>query len=754
MPQKGVAWIRTGGRYIMGWNYDFCMASAVILLMLLIYNCCLVRRWGFTRKLYIFLLVLSFGCCITDMFSGMVLMRKYKDNIFINYLGEIAYYSLQHAIPCCYFVYITVISKKMDFISRKIIAWLIPGMIEQVLIYTTPFTGWMFIYNEEGYSRGPYMWVLIIGTAFYIILGLCSVIKEGKEIEKRYIVAASIFIIIPAFAVFIQMMYIDLVLISSSIALSCLLMQFILQTPQMIYEVNEKEREARYAAEEANRAKSTFLANMSHEIRTPMNAICGMADILERSNIPPHEMEYVQTIQVAAKNLLGIINNILDFSKVDAGKMVLCHDTYRIDEMLRGVENIIASRVYSKSINFEIDIKPGIPLYLKGDKTKIHQILINILGNAVKFTEHGRIKLYAGWELLPGGKVNLIFEVSDTGIGIKEEDLPRLFNQFSQVDTVRNRMIKGTGLGLALSRGIARHMGGDITVTSEYGKGSTFTINIEQEIAENNDSVTLIPDEYIVLIYEKDYNDRQALAHILDETGVKNEFIKESGIINYSLFQNYTQPKKIFLYNYEQLNIPDIKLPADVNSVALLEYFAVIKKGDMVYNYIKKPYDIFKVYDALFNNKPHYFKKWTKNNIIVKNAHVAVVDDNRVNLKVAVTQLMEWKIFAETFTSGQALLKALERGRRYDIIFMDHIMPEMDGIETTTRIRRMDGEYFKKVPIVALTANAVEDAMDEYSKAGMDDCIFKPFNLEQIEEKLARYLPEEKVEFKNNNSSF
>jgi len=746
--------IRTGGRYYMGWNYDFCIASALVLLMLVIYNCCVGRKWVFTRKLYILLLILSFGCCVTDMFSGMVLMQKYKDNIFINYVGEIAYYSVQHAIPCCYFVYITVISKKMDSISRGIVLCLIPGIIEQIMIYTTPVTGWMFIYNEEGYSRGPYMWILIVGTAFYIILGFCSVISEGKEIEKRYIVAASMFIILPAFAVFIQMMRIDLVLISSSIALSCLLMQFILQTPQMIYEVNEEEREARYAAEEANRAKSTFLANMSHEIRTPMNAICGMADMLERSNIPPHEMEYVQTIQVAAKNLLGIINNILDFSKIDAGKMLLCHDTYRIDEMLRGVENIIASRVYGKSINFEIDIKPGIPLYLKGDKTKIHQILINILGNAAKFTEHGKIKLYAGWELLPGNKVNLIFEVSDTGIGIKEEDLPKLFNQFSQVDTVRNRMITGTGLGLALSRGIARHMGGDITVTSEYGKGSTFTINMEQEIAENNDSVTLVPGDYIVLIYEKDYNDRQNLAHIFDEMRVKNEFIEESGTINYSLFEVYTQPKKIFLYNYEQLGMSDIKLPADVNSVALLEYFAVIKKGDMVYNYIKKPYDIFKVYDALFNNKPHYFKKWNKNNIIISNAHVAVVDDNRVNLKVAVTQLMEWKIFAETFTSGQALLKALERGRQYDIIFMDHIMPEMDGIETTIRIRGMDGDYFKKVPIIALTANAVEGAMDEYRKAGMDDCIFKPFNLEQIEEKLARYLPEEKVKFKNSNSSF
>ncbi len=738
----------------MDCNYDFCIASALVLFLLVIYNFYIVHSLKFIRKVYLLLLILSFGCCVADILFGMVLMKKFSDNILLDYAGGILYFSLQCAIPCCYFVYITIVCKKMDFISKKTVIWLVPGIVMQVLVYTTFLTGWIFTYNKDGYNRGPFMWVLVIISALYLVLGLCSVLSEGENIGKRYKIVSVVFILIPACAVFIQAIHTDLVLSSSSMALSCLLMQFILQTPQMICEVNEKEIEARRAAEEANRAKSTFLANMSHEIRTPMNAICGMADMLERSNIPPHEMEYVQTIQVAARNLLGIINNILDFSKVDAGKFELCNVHYRLDEMLRGVENIIASRVYTKNIKFEIDIKPGIPIYLNGDKTKIHQVLINILGNAAKFTEHGKIQLYTGWEQLSGGKVKLIFQVTDTGIGIREEDLPKLFNQFSQVDTKRNCNIKGTGLGLALSRGIARYMGGDITVTSEYGSGSTFTVTIEQEIVKYPDNKQQALDGYIVLVYEEDYNDRQNLSYILDEMGVKNEFIESADGINYSIFDGYSQEKRIFLYNYEQMQASDIKLPADVNIVALLEYSAVIKKGDIVYNYIKKPFDIFKVYDALFNNRPLYYKKWSKNNIVVSNAHIAVVDDNRVNLKVAVTQLKEWNIFAETFTSGQGLLRALEKGRKYDIIFMDHIMPGMDGIETAINIRSMEGEYFKKVPVIALTANAIDGVMEEYRKAGMDSCLFKPFSLGQIEEKLAEFLPEEKVKFKNSSKGF
>lgn len=730
----------------MGWNYDFCIASVLVLLILVIYNGWIIENKNFTMKMYIFLLILSCASCVTDMFSGMVLMRKFKDIIWVNYLGEMFYYSTQHAIPCCYFVYITLISKKINYISGSMIKWLIPGAIEQVLIYTTHLTGWMFVYDENGYHRGPFMWILIVGTGFYLTLGLLSVLSERRNIEKRYRVVSVIFLVVPAFAVAIQMLHIDLILISASIAISCLIMQLILQNPRMIYEVNEKEIEARLAAEEANRAKSTFLANMSHEIRTPMNAICGMADILAGCDIEPQEMDYVQTIQTASKNLLDIINEILDFSKVDAGKLELCPVNYRLDEMLRDVENITAARIYGKNIDFEIYVKAGVPVSMNGDSTKIHQILVNILGNAAKYTEKGTIVLDVDWLSLSDNKVRLIFRVSDTGIGIREEDISKLFIQFSQVDTVRNRKIGGTGLGLALSKGIARLMNGDIDVTSEYGKGSTFTINIEQDVLkyETHDSSKF--NKYIAFIYEENLGSRQHLASILSQIGLEYVLVDTANQVDYSIFEKYRQENKIFLYNYRQFARLGKKPPDGIKSVALIEYNEIVQKSDEFKNYIRKPYDIFKVFDALFSDKQSKLDTKHIQKAIMKNVHIAIVDDNKVNLKVAATQLREWKVFAETFSSGGAIIKALERGRQYDIIFMDHMMPELDGIETTAIIRAMDGEYFKNVPIIALTANAIRGVQKEYEEAGMNDCLFKPVQMEQLEEKLIAYLPEEKVE--------
>lgn len=732
----------------MNWNYDFCMASAVVLFVLIVYNYSAIEIKGITRKLYVYLLILSCACCITDMFSGMFLMQRLKNVIWINYIGEILYYSVQHAIPCCYFIYITVISRNLNVIDKRLLKCLIPGIIEQFLIYTTPLTGWMFTYDENGYARGPFMWILIVGTAFYLLLGFLGIMADRKNIERRYKVVSVIFLLLPAAAVVVQIMHIELILISSSIALSCLIMQLILQNTSIINEVNEKEIQARQVAEDANRAKSTFLANMSHEIRTPMNAICGMADILERSDIRPHEMEYVQTIQVAAKNLLGIIDDILDFSKVDAGKLDLCIVDYRIDEMLRNVENIIAARVYGKNIKFEINVKAGVPLYLNGDSAKIQQILINILGNAVKFTETGKIVLHVDWLGLPDEKVNIIFRITDTGIGIKKEDMEKLFNQFSQVDAMRNRKKGGTGLGLALSKGIANLMNGDITVVSEYGIGSTFTVNIEQKVTKCVEHHPELLKDYIVIIYEEDYDSRWHIIRILEQIGVKTVFIESSDRITYSEFAKYQQPKKIFLYNYDQLEALEIDIPDGVSAVAMIEYYAIMKKDKTIDAYIRKPYDIFKVYNTLFDNQSDVLKNRHKENIVITNVRAAVVDDNRVNLKVAATQLMEWKVLPETFTSGQAVLKALERGRQYDIIFMDHMMPELDGVETTIRIRAMEGNYFKNVPIIALTANAVEGVEREYKEAGMNDWLFKPIRLEQLRDKLIKYLPKEKVEVK------
>jgi len=730
----------------MDWNYDFCMVAATVLFILIVYNCIGAKQKDFLKKLYIFLLSLSLACCITDMFSGMVLMREFKDAIWVNYIGEILYYSTQHAIPCCYFAYIVLVSREENSFDRNLVKWLVPGILEQVLIYTTPFTGWMFIYDADGYRRGPFMWVLIAGTAFYFLLAVIMVMKEGGKINKRYRIVTVSFVILPSIAVVIQIIRIDLILISCSIAMDCLIMQLILQNQRIIQEENIKEIEARLNAEKENRAKSTFLANMSHEIRTPMNAICAMADILEKCELPPHEMEYVRTIQVSAKNLLGIINNILDFSKVDAGKYELCLVRYRIDELLRNVGNIIAARAYSKNLGFEINVKPKVPLFLNGDSIKIQQVLVNILGNAVKYTEHGKITLDVSCEPRDGGKTYLIFKVSDTGIGIKEEDMPKLFNQFSQVDTFRNRKVTGTGLGLALSRGIANLMDGGITVSSEYGKGSVFTVFIEQQVAEYaNDEPAGLDDIYIIFLYEEDEDDREHMVRILNQIGVNCIVLNSTGSIDPDEFKKYEQKRKIFMYNYEQFTLLGAGLPEEARPVALVGYYTLIKKEDKVDTYIRKPYDIFKVYNTLFGKKQDNIKDMQKKKTVINNVVVAVADDNKVNLKVAVTQLKEFNITAETFSSGKSLLRALERGRKYDIIFLDHMMPELDGIETATRIRDMEGDYFRNVPVIALTANAVEGAIDEYKKAGMNDCLFKPVRPGQLENMLAEYLPQNKI---------
>ncbi len=731
----------------MTWNYDFCMASSVVVFILIIYNLYIIKEHGRVGRLYMWLLVMSWLCGVTDMVSGLFLMRSLKDVIWINNLGLVVYNVIQNAIPSVYFIYIIMVSKYTDKLDRRIIKWLVPGFAVQLIICISPFTNLLFTYDKNGYSRGCLIWVPILVASMYIILGHIVVCKGDRDGKTRYRLISAVFIVLFVVAVAIQMMNGKLILISSAVSISCLIMQLALQNSRMIYAANEKEIIARQVAEEASLAKSTFLANMTHEIRTPMNAICGMADILERCDLPEHETDYVQTIQVAGKNLLGIIDNILDFSKVDAGKLSLIAVDYRIDKLLAGVENIIAARVYGKGIKFEIYVKEGIPIYLHGDCDRIHQILINILGNAVKFTEQGKIILNVDWEEIQDNRVKLIFCVSDTGIGIRQEDMHKLFNQFSQVDTMRNRKIEGTGLGLALSKGLANLMNGDITVSSDYGKGSKFTINIEQEIVEQAEQDADIFRDYVVFVYEQDADSRHHIISILNQIGVECVVFESKENINSEEFEKYGIKNKILLYSYEDIEDINILVPNNIIAVALIEYYTIVKKEVNNGKYIRKPFDIFKVYNELFSNiSVKAEKKIKKENVDMNNVRVAVVDDNMVNLKVAATQLMAWNVLPEVFTGGQAIIKALERGRQYDVIFMDYMMPEMDGVETTMKIRAMEGKYFQTVPIIALTANAVEGIEREYKQAGMDDCLFKPINIEILLDKLIKHLPEGKVE--------
>jgi len=743
-----------GGRMF---NYDFYIASIVVLAVLIAYYSTMKTTRDLEAKMYGLFLGGCFVACVTDVISGGVFMVYFPDNVPLNYLAQMVSCSSLHLLPMVYFYYMAVLSRKFKKIPGKFYLWGIFGMIEQVLIYTTPLTGWIFTYSvEEKYARGPLMWILVAVAIFYILNASMEIFLHEKQQGGRYQFITLIFVLCTLVCMIIQMWDEYYVLLGAAAAVNCLIMQLTLYNPRLVEEANEKEIEARKEAEEANRAKSSFLANMSHEIRTPMNAICGMAEILEESNLRPIERDYVRTIQEASQSLLHIIDDVLDFSKIDADEMELVEEDYNFDELIMGVEDIIAARLQDKKIRFEINMGDSIPKVVRGDKMKIHQILINILGNAVKFTEKGKISLDIDFVPRGDGKMMISFLVTDTGIGIRKEDMGKLFNRFSQVDAKYNRKVEGTGLGLVLSRKLARLMDGDVTVTSEYGVGSCFKIAIIQRegtyFKDVQDQESL--KKFQAYVFERDSEERWYLSRILSQLGVSTIFLHDErqlmGLEEECGKGGEDQRNSVLFYSYEDNHDLVRNLDIGCRKVALMEYYTKGADTEKLDFYLRKPLDIFKVVGVLTEN-PIREEKKRKRRITVRDTRIAIVDDNRVNVKVAVTLLKEFGAQLEAFTSGAGILKALERGRTYDIIFMDHMMPEMNGVEAAGHIRNLPGEYPKKAVIIALTANAIDGVEKDYREVGMNDWLFKPVNLERMQEKIIKFLPPEKVVYHEEN---
>ena len=385
--------------------------------------------------------------------------------------------------------------------------------------------------------------------------------------------------------------------------------------------------EAIRQAENASAAKSSFLANMSHEIRTPMGAIIGLSELIRTDNFDKQQKEFFEDIKKMSRALLKIINDILDFSKIEVNKMTLSPVHFNLRELMENTVSIFRFTAQGKDIDFEYSYDPGVMEIVFGDDVRVRQVVTNILNNAIKYTRQGSVK-FCVKSVFRNEKQYTVFCVTDTGIGIRTEDIPKLFSQFEQFDSRINRDIVGTGLGLAISKRLADMMDGFFEVESEYGKGSVFSV------------------------------------------------------------------------------------------------FLPLQKGD-----------------------PGQIPKMEEICMIVADPsiRVLVVDDNPLNLKIANIYLSKFQIKAEFAEGGAEALEMIKKNK-YDLIFMDHMMPVMDGLEATSIIRTMNtGEWYKTVPIVALTANAVEGTRELFLRMGMNDFISKPIELKELNRVLTKWLPPGKI---------
>lgn len=509
-------------------------------------------------------------------------------------------------------------------------------------------------------------------------------------------------------------------------------------------------KEANIEIEKAANLKSDFLANTSHELRTPMNAIIGMTEMALREEMSPVAKNYINQIKAAGKSLLTIINDILDFSKIESGKMDIVTADYEPASMIYDIANIINTRIDRDDVELVLDVNPDIPKVLSGDMIRIKQVITNLANNATKFTRVGQICLKYDFEKVSDDTINLLFSVSDTGIGIKSEDIGKLFKSFQQIDSKRNRNMEGTGLGLAISKQLVTLMNGDISVESVYGEGSTFSFTIPQKVIDAASSIALSePPRHAVGFLDNTYAQIQLKRDMhkldIDYTDLKNEnvlaYLTENAdslkdIYLFVPYGSFNQELHAFVGSHPELTTI-VAVPYDTSADFNSENIMVMHKPlsvmslASIYNH-----DVFSQYDSNLSSDEYY-------DFTAETAKILIVDDNSINLTVAQGLLDPLNMQIDTALSGNAAISKITE-TMYDLILMDHMMPELDGIETTHIIRRFHSEY-DNVPIIALTANVIGDVKNMFIKEGMNDFVAKPIEVRMLINTIRKWLPPEKI---------
>jgi signal transduction histidine kinase/CheY-like chemotaxis protein len=518
-------------------------------------------------------------------------------------------------------------------------------------------------------------------------------------------------------------------------------------------------RETMESLEVASKAKSDFLANMSHEIRTPMNAITGMVELLLRGDLDTEARGYAQDIKQAGNNLISIINDILDFSKIEAGKLEIIPVEYLLSSLVNDTVNIIRMRIGEKPLRFYTNIDGNIPNGLFGDEVRLRQILLNLLSNAVKYSEKGYISLTMTIQKRDSEQIWLEITVTDTGKGVKADDVGKLFGDFVQVDMKRNRGIEGTGLGLAITKRFCQAMGGDISVESEYGKGSTFTVHIPQGI-NSQDSFAAVESaaNKKVLVYEGRAIYAKSVCWSLENMGVPYAMARTLEEFSKALFSEewYYVFSGYGLYERIRSVMDKGSFPGGKKPPLAL----MVEWGTETHipntRFVSLPIQSLSIANVL--NGRADTKGFTEGSNIIRftipGARLLVVDDISTNLKVAEGLLAPYGAQVDTCLSGIQSIEMVKR-KNYDLVFMDHMMPEMDGIETTVIIRAWEAELEAQgvvrfaVPIIALTANAVMGMREMFIEKGFSDFLAKPIDVSKMDEILTRWIPKEKREKKD-----
>ena len=501
--------------------------------------------------------------------------------------------------------------------------------------------------------------------------------------------------------------------------------------------------------ERANRAKSDFLANMSHEIRTPMNAIIGMAELSLREDVPSGVREYLYTINQAGANLLDIINDILDFSKIESGNIEIVHEEYQLSSLINDVVHIIKSKAHETQLRFIVNIDNNIPNVLEGDVKRIRQILLNLLSNAVKYTDKGHISLIVTGAEADESGIVLNIEVSDSGRGIAQKDIVTLFDKFVRFDRVRNRNVEGTGLGLAITKSLIESMDGSISVSSELGAGSKFTVRLPQKIKGEKmlaeiDNIS----EKNVLIFERREICINSITQTMDGLGVNYKLVSTTQEFYEELISGKYSNIFMAAVLYERTKREYGELNTDAKIMLIAEFGEVVREQNI--SVLTTPIFTIPVanflngvssYDAAEKTRGEFVRR------IARGVNVLSVDDVPTNLSVLEGLLKMYEVRVVSCKSGTEALNAVKEAP-FDLVFMDYMMPEMDGIEVTRNIRSLtdDYPYTGTVPVVALSANAVLGAEEMFLQNGLDDFLSKPIDAGKLYDILVKWIPADKWE--------